>query len=223
MNARSIQASLCALTVGTSLTVAVPAFAQEDGTWEEGGENGALQGGEKKKPSETKSDDKPHPTVVLNVKFGPAFLLSAAGVTEFGLQLDFGYAVAKDLVTKRDALLITLSPGLLVRDNTILTAPLGVEYDFPLRIPVGDLYTYARASVGYAFGQISPAAFDKGYHGLVVQPAIGARLQFLDHFHIGIEPVGFQVFHFFASATTEGAPDVTHSAFQIYLFGGAHF
>ncbi len=178
--------------------------------------------GKKKEEPPPDADAKPT-RLVVDVKLGPAFILSAKGVTQFGLQLNAGYALSHDLVTKGDGLYLTVSPYLIVGEDLTLIAPLGAQYDLPLTmIPIQGVHAYARASVGYAYQKASTVPFDQGHHGFAVQPALGAKFTFFDRFHVGIEPFAFDIVHTFPPNKKQGV-EVTTLAYQLYIFVGAHF
>lgn len=217
------------MALAAGVLVAQSARAQEE--WKE-------EGGEKlppdDRPSSPKKADAPpaddanaKPTrFLVDLKIGPAFILSAKagrGSTQFGLQLNFGYALAHDLAAKNDALYLTLSPYLVVGSDLTLVAPLGVQYDMPLRmIPYEGLWAYARTSVGYAYYQAPGNSIDKGNHGFAVQPAIGARVSFFERFHAGVEPFGLDIIHTIPPKST-AQTEQTIVAFQFAIFGGARF
>lgn len=210
-------AAAVVLSVGT-------AHAQEE--WkEEGGEKLPPDDHAPKKKAETPAEDpnaKP-PTFLAELKLGPAFLLSSKGVTEFGLQLNFGYALSHDLITRGDTLYLTVSPYLLVGEDLSIVAPLGAQYDLPLTmIPYKGISAYARVSAGYAYEKPRLLDFDKGSHGFAVQPAIGTKITFFERVHVGIEPFGFDILHVFPPKST-ASPELTITAFQLYIFGGATF
>jgi hypothetical protein len=201
------------------------ALAQDEWKEEGGGEKLPPDDHGPKKPKEEPPPDADaKPTrLILDIKLGPAFVLSAKGVTDFGLQLNAGYALSHDLVTKGDALFLTVSPYLIVGEAVTLIAPLGVQYDLPLAmIPYKGVSAYARVSGGYAYQTFAKLAFDQGYHGFAVQPALGAKFAFFDRFHVGIEPFAFDVVHTFPPNKKAGV-EQTMTAFQLYIFGGAHF
>jgi hypothetical protein len=182
---------------------------------------------EKEKDGEAGTSVAP-PKLLVELKIGPAFVLASKlggnrGATEFGLTLNAGYALGRDLATAGDTLWLTVSPNLLVGSDVGLIAPLGAQYDLPLKmIPYEGLYAYARASVGYAFYQPPFTSIDKGVHGFAVQPAIGARMTIAQRFHVGIEPLGFSILHVFPPKST-AQPEDTLVAFQIAILGGARF
>ena len=212
------------LLLAVSLSSSTAALAQEE--WKE-------EGGEKPPPDDrpVKKKEEPPPDpadlkparLILDLKLGPAFVLSAKGVTEFGLQVNVGYALTHDMVTKGDGLYLTLSPYLLAGEDLSLIAALGLQYDLPLTmIPYKGVYAYARVSGGYLYQKNATLEFDKGYHGFAVQPALGAKFTIFDRFHVGIEPFAFDILHTFPPKTTL-IPEQTLSAFQLYIFGGASF
>jgi hypothetical protein len=180
-----------------------------------------------KEKEEAQADTKPT-RFLVDLKIGPVFILAAKaagtrGATEFGLQINAGYALAHDLATKGDAFYLTVSPYLIVGSDLSLVAPLGVQYDMPLTmIPYKGLSAYARASVGYAFYQPPLLKISDGIHSLAVQPALGAKLAIGDRFHVGIEPFGLDILHTFPTKNTTQAED-TLVAFQLAIFGGARF
>jgi hypothetical protein len=215
--AMSISMATCLLAAGT-------AAAQEE--WKE-------DGGEKPPPDDrpAKKKDDPKPAdpnekpkrVLVELKLGPAFILSSRGITEFGLQVNLGYAVANGMITPGDAFYLTLSPYMIVGEDLTLVTPLGVQYELPLKmIPYEGISVHARVNVGYAYYKPPLLDFDKGYHGVGVQPALGAKLSFLERFHVGIEPIGFDIITVFPPKDTN-QPTATASAFQLYIFGGAKF
>jgi hypothetical protein len=181
-----------------------------------------------KKEEETPPEDTgPPPRFLAELKIGPAFILAtrsaARGSTEFSLQVNVGYAFSHDAITKGDAFYLTLSPFLVVGADLTLVAPLGLQYDLPLKmINYKGLYAFARASVGYAFHQQLGSGAES--NAIAVQPALGARITFAERFHVGIEPFGFDVIHTFppTSMKNENVED-TIVAFQISIFGGARF
>lgn len=220
MTLRGVAASI---GIAAALLPAGAARAQDD--WTDGGEKPPpVDRPARKKPEDVKPREKAPPTRFLaEAKLGPAFSLSFRGVTEFGLQLNFGYAVARDLAMKDDALYLTVSPYMVVGERLTLVAPLGAQYDLPLTmIPYEGISAYARVSVGYAYYKPAQLAFDVGQHGVAVQPAAGARLSFLERFHVGIEPISFDVLSVFPPASVK-MPDATYSWFQLYIFGGGRF
>jgi hypothetical protein len=220
-------ARLVATTMGIAAGVlgAESALAQEDWKEEQSVEKLPPDDRPNKKKADAPADDasaKPA-RFLLDLKLGPAFLLSERGITEFSIQLNAGYAIAHDLVAKGDTFFLTLSPYLLVGENFSVIAPLGVQYDLPLKmIPYKGISAYARVSVGYAYRKPALVGFDQGYHGLAVQPALGVKINFLDRFHFGFEPFGFDVIQTFPPSSTN-VPAGTASAFQIYIVGGAQF
>jgi len=230
MTFRRVAASIA---IAAGLLAPAAAFAQED--WKEQGDGQPPPDDHKKKEKEneeSKPDAPEKPTrFLLDLKIGPAFILATRqsaikGSTEFALQLNAGYAVSHDLATKGDALYLTLSPFLIVGSDLTLVAPLGAQYDLPLTmIPYKGLHAYARASVGYAYYKPVGLAFDQGIHSLAVQPAIGARLTFSEHFHVGIEPIGFDIVHTFLpkAALATGQAEDTIVAFQLAILGGVRF
>ncbi len=212
------------LVLAASVFSSTAALAQEE--WKD-------EGGEKPppddRPAKKKEEPPPDPAdlkparLILDLKLGPAFVLSAKGVTEFGLQVNVGYALSHDMVAKGDGLYLTLSPYLLAGEDLSLIAALGVQYDLPLTmIPYKGVYAYARVSGGYLYQKNATLEFDKGYHGFAVQPALGAKFTIFDRFHVGIEPFAFDILHTFPPKTTL-IPEQTLSAFQLYIFGGASF
>lgn len=214
-----VAATFAALALG-----APQALAQDE--WKE-------DSGEKPPPDDRPARKKADPADVdpdaasrrwlLELKFGPAFLLASRGVTEFGLQINLGYAIARDLITKDDSFYLTFSPYMLVGEDLTLVTPLGAQYDLPLKmIPYEGISAYARVSVGYAYYKPPLFDFDKGYHGLAVQPAVGAKLAFLKRFHVGIEPFGFDIVSVFPPKSTQVSGS-TNSVFQLYIFGGMKF
>ncbi len=212
------------LVIAAGVLASGVALAQEE--WkEDGGEKPPPDdhaGKKKEEPPPADAERKPG-NVVLDLKLGPAFVLSAKGVTEFGLQVNAGYALSHDLITKGDALFLTVSPYLIVGEAVKLVAPLGVQYDLPLAmIPYKGIAAYARVSAGYAYQSFANVAFSQGFHGFAVQPALGAKFTFFDRFHVGIEPFAFDIVHTFPPNKKVGV-EQTLSAFQIYIFGGAQF
>lgn len=212
------------LLLAASVSSSTAALAQEE--WKE-------EGGEKPPPDDrpVKKKEEPPPDpadlkparLILDLKLGPAFVLSAKGVTEFGLQVNVGYALTHDMATKGDGLYLTLSPYLLAGEDLSLIAALGLQYDLPLTmIPYKGVYAYARVSGGYLYQKNATLELDKGYHGFAVQPALGAKFTIFDRFHVGIEPFAFDILHTFPPKTTL-IPEQTLSAFQLYIFGGASF
>jgi hypothetical protein len=218
--------SALAVSMMAACVLAAGSAAAQDEWKEDGGEKPPPDDRPAKKKEDPKPAEDPNAKprrVLLELKLGPAFLLASGSVTEFGLQLNLGYALSNSLITKGDAFYLTLSPYLLVGEDLTLVAPLGLQYDLPLEmIPYEGIYVYARVSGGYAYYKPPLVGFDTGYHGIAVQPALGAKLAFLERFHVGIEPVGFDIFHLFPPRTTNVA-DYTVSAFQLYIFGGARF
>lgn len=216
--------SMAMVTAVCTLATAA-ATAQEEWKEEESGEKPPPDdrpAKKKEEPAQPADDAKPK-RVLLDLKLGPAFSLSFRGVTEFGLQLNFGYAIVNDMITKGDAFYLTLSPYMIVGERLTLVAPLGAQYDLPLKmIPYEGITAYARVSAGYAYFKQVGADFDNGIHGFAVQPALGAKLSFLDRFHVGIEPVGFDVVTVFPPRSTN-QPTQTNASFQLYIFGGARF
>lgn len=221
---RASRAPAMSMAMVACLLAARTASAQDD--WKE-------DSGEKPppddRPAKKKQDAKPEEPdakpkrFLLDLKFGPAFSLSFGGVTEFGLQLNFGYALTTGMITKGDALYLTLSPYTIVGERVTLVAPLGAQYDLPLKmIPYEGITAYARVSVGYAYFKQVGANIDNGIHGVAVQPALGAKLSFLERFHVGIEPFGFDVVSIFPPRSTN-QPNDTNASFQLYIFGGARF
>lgn len=168
------------------------------------------------------------PKLLVELKIGPAFVVASKlggskGATEFGITLHAGYALGHDLATPGDALYLTLSPNLLTGSDLALIAPLGAQYDFPLKmIPYEGLYAYARASFGYVYYQPPFTKIDNGIHGFSAQPALGARMTLAQRFHVGIEPIGFSILRTFPPASTNQRED-TLVAFQIAILGGARF
>jgi len=212
------------LVLAASVFSSTAALAQEE--WKD-------DGGEKPPPDDrpVKKKEEPPPDpadlkparLILDLKLGPSFVLSAKGVTEFGLQVNVGYALTHDMVAKGDGLYLTLSPYLLAGEDLSLIAALGLQYDLPLTmIPYKGVYAYARVSGGYLYQKNATLEFDKGYHGFAVQPALGAKFTIFDRFHVGIEPFAFDILHTFPPKTTL-IPEQTLSAFQLYIFGGASF
>lgn len=212
-----------AMSMAACVLVAGAAAAQDEWKDEEGEEIPPDDHpGKKKEVPKPDRDAKPA-RFVADLKLGPAFVLSSRGVTEFGLQLNFGYALANSLAMKDDALYVTVSPYLITGEDLALVAPLGAQYELPLKmIPYEGISAYARVSVGYLYYKPPLLDFDKGYHGVAVQPALGAKLSFLDRFHVGIEPFAFDVYTVFPPKSTS-LPTSTQSAFQLYIFGGARF
>lgn len=226
-----------AIGVGAALLVS-PGWARAEDEWKEDqGEKPPPDDRPAKKPESTKEKDKDPaapgatttPTkLLLDLKIGPAFILASKfggsrGATEFGLQVNLGYAIARDLGLKGDALYLTVSPNLLVGSDLALVAPIGAQYDLPLTmIPYEGLYAYARASFGYAFYQPPFSKIDNGIHSFAAQPALGARLTFSERFHVGIEPFGLSIFRTFPAKSTGNTED-TIVAFQIAILGGARF
>jgi len=211
------------LAAAAVLAAAGSAEAQEEWKDEGGDKLPPDDRPKKKEEAPAVSPDAKPPKLIAELKLGPAFLLSARGVTEFGLQLNFGYAMAHSLITRGDALYLTVSPYLLVGEDLSIVAPLGVQYDLPLTmIPYEGISAYARTSVGYAYVKPPLLDFDRGFHGFAVQPAIGAKIAFYERFHVGIEPFGFDILHVIPPQST-AAPELTITAFQLYIFGGARF
>lgn len=221
----TFRGTAASFVIAASLLSSSAALAQDE--WkEEGGEKPPPEDRPTKKKDETPPDQqapaKPA-TLILDLKLGPAFVLSAKGVTEFGLQINVGYALTHDMIAKGDGLFLTLSPYMLVGEDLSLIAPLGVQYDLPLTmIPYEGVYAYARVSGGYLYQKNATLDFDKGYHGFAVQPALGAKFAIFGRFHVGIEPFAFDILHTFPPKTTN-VPEQTISAFQLYIFGGASF
>ncbi|MBK8252879.1 MAG: hypothetical protein IPK82_09445 [Polyangiaceae bacterium] len=216
--------AVVAATIATLVLGAPQALAQDE--WKE-------DNGEKPPPDDRPARKKDDGAQVdpdaasrkwlLELKFGPAFLLASRGVTEFGLQINLGYTIARDLITKDDSFYLTFSPYMLVGEDLTLVTPLGAQYDLPLKmIPYEGISAYARVSVGYAYYKPPLVDFDKGYHGLGVQPAVGAKLAFLKRFHVGIEPFGFDIVSVFPPKSTQVSGG-TNSVFQLYIFGGMKF
>lgn len=231
MSMRRAVPLLAKAMITASLFAAGAARAQDE--WKEEGDKpppadhpAAKKDKEREKEQEQAADDAKPTRFLLDLKIGPAFVLAArqtSGSTDFSLQLNVGYAIAHDAVTQGDAFYLTLSPYLIVGSDLTLVAPLGLQYDLPLKmIAYKGLYAYARASVGYAGYQPPQTSIDKGEHAIAVQPAIGARITFAERFHVGIEPFGLDVVHTFP-AKSSGNADNTLVAFQIALFGGARF
>ena len=201
------------------------AIAQDE--WkDDGGEkppNDDAHQGKKKDPAKPEGAEEKPARVLLDVKLGPAFMLSSSGVTDFGIQVNAGYAISHDLATKGDALWLTVSPYMFIGEDAAFVAPLGAQYDLPLKmVPYDGLSAYARVSAGYAYQQLRGLQIDQGYHGFAVQPALGAKLALFDHFHAGIEPFAFDILHVFPPNKKAGV-EVTTTAYQIYVFAGAHF
>lgn len=210
------------MVMAAGLLAASPAAAQDE--WkEEGGETAPPDNHPGKKQEERPDVDAAPKRFLADLKFGPAFSLSFNGVTEFGLQVNLGVALTHDMVTKGDAFYLTLSPYMLVGERLTLIAPLGAQYDLPLKmIPYEGISAYARVSVGYAYFKQVGAAFDNGVHGVAVQPSLGAKLSFLERFHVGLEPIGFDIVTILPPKSTN-QPAATISSFQLYLFLGARF
>jgi hypothetical protein len=243
MTLRGVLQVALGLGIATPLAAPTAALAQEE--WKE-------EEGEKPPPDDrpatppkTRDKDKdrdadgqgqegatgtsaPPPKLLLELKIGPAFVVASKlggskGATEFGIYLHAGYALGHDLATSGDVFYLTITPNLLVGSDFGVIAPLGAQYDFPLKmIPYEGLYAYARASVGYLYYQPPFVKIDNGVHGFAVQPAIGARMTLAQRFHVGIEPLGFSVLHTFPPKSTTQRED-TLVAFQIAILGGARF
>lgn len=221
MNFRMAAASM---VIAASALHSRAALAQDE--WkEDGGEkppNDDAHQGKKKDPPKAEGEEKPS-HVLLDVKLGPAFMLSSSGVTDFGIHINAGYALAHDLATKGDALWLTVSPYMFIGEDAAFVAPLGAQYDLPLKmVPYDGLSAYARVSVGYAYQQLRGLNIDQGYHGFAVQPALGVKLALFDHFHVGFEPFAFDILHVYPPNKKAG-PEVTTLAYQIYVVAGAHF
>lgn len=177
----------------------------------------------KKKAAPKPDSDASPRRFLLDFKLGPAFSLSFSGVTEFGLQLNFGYALSTGMITPGDAFYLTVSPYAIIGERLTLVAPLGVQYDLPLKmIPYEGIFAYARVSTGYAYFKDRSVNVDQGLHGLGIQPALGAKVSFLERFHVGIEPIGFDIISVFPPKSTN-QPEATNASFQLYIFGGARF
>jgi hypothetical protein len=200
------------------------AAAQEDWKEEDTGDKPPPDDRPVKKKDAPKPDSDASPRrFLLDFKLGPAFSLSFSGVTEFSLQLHFGYAVSTSMFTPGDAFYLTVSPYAIIGERLTLVAPLGVQYDLPLKmIPYEGISAYARVSAGYAYFKQVGADFGNGLHGLGIQPALGAKLSFLDRFHVGIEPIGFDIITVFPPKSTNQS-EATNASFQLYIFGGAKF
>lgn len=223
-------ATSIALGAAGAILLAAPAAQAQEEWKEEGGEAPPPDDHPAKKPDKKQIEDAPpgDPSAaparfLADLKIGPAFVLTASGVTEFSLQLNFGYALAQDLAMKGDAFYLTVSPYLLVGEDLALVAPLGAQYEMPLKmIPYEGISAYVRTSVGYAFYKPPLLGFDQGLHGFAVQPAIGAKLAFFKRFHVGIEPLGFDILTVFPPKSTNQSTATT-SAFQLAIFAGAKF
>lgn len=227
-----------AIGVGAALLVSTGWARAQDEWKEDQGEKPPPDDRPAKKPEGAKDKDPAAPVataaattptkLLVDLKIGPAFILASKfggsrGATEFGLQVNLGYAIARDLGLKGDTFYLTVSPNLLVGSDLALIAPLGVQYDLPLTmVPYEGLYAYARASFGYAFYQPPFSKIDNGIHSFAAQPALGARLTFSERFHVGIEPFGLTILRTFPAKSTGNTED-TIVAFQIAILGGARF
>ena len=114
-----------------------------------------------------------------SLKAGPAIEVSTFSETQFSLQLDAGYAVVGS-----DGYL-TFTPQFGFGDVTSIWLPLGFQYDIPL--PVENLYVYPRASVGFAYVTRVEEA------GVALIPEFGAKYQFHENGHVGIEPFSMPI------------------------------
>lgn len=207
----------------SALTVGL-ASAQDE--WkEDGGEKPPSDDAhppKKKEAPPAEAEQKPS-RVLLDVKLGPAFLLSSSGVTDFGIQLNFAYGIAHDLATKGDTFWLGVSPYMFIGEDAAFVAPISAQYDLPLKvIPYDGISAYARVSAGYAYHQLRGLKIDQGYHGFAVQPALGMKVALFDRFHVGIEPFAFDIVHTYPPYKKAG-PEETTLAYQIYVFAGAHF
>lgn len=219
---RALAMSMAMATCG----LAAGAATAEDEWKEDGGEAPPPDDRPAKKKKDAPTPDAPDAKparVLLELKLGPAFSLSFGGVTEFGLQVNAGYALVNGMITKGDAFYLTVSPYMLVGERLTLVAPLGAQYDLPLKmIPYEGISAYARVSVGYAYFKQVGADIDNGIHGVAVQPALGAKLAILERFHVGIEPIGFDFVSVFPPKSTN-QPNATNVSYQLYIFGGVRF
>src|SRR5262245_31355356 len=102
---RMPRALAMSMTMAAGLLVAGVAAAEDEWKEDQSGEKPPPDDHpvKKKKDEEKAKDPNAKPARFLaDLKLGPAFVLSGGGATEFSLQLNFGYAVARDVITKDD-------------------------------------------------------------------------------------------------------------------------
>jgi hypothetical protein len=118
---------------------------------------------------------------MANMKIGPAIGIGEfSGYTAFGLELEAGYAVIANHGY------ITFSPNFAFGDLTLITLPVGFQYEFEL--PVDKLYAYGRFGLGMA---IVTEGGDPVFH---MGPHAGAKYQITEMFHVGAEPLSFPIY-----------------------------
>lgn len=121
-------------------------------------------------------------TAFVNVALGPTIYLDG-GRTQLHVSLQTGLNVARHLY-------VVFEPtGAFGRGGTVVTLPLGLQYDLPIRA-VRHLFVYPRLMVGAGLFLDSPgtrAAF-------VVEPGFGIKYAVAGVWNIGFEPFDFPIY-----------------------------
>lgn len=141
--------------------------------------------------------------MMANLRIGPSFGLGAGFGAGFTLAPEFGYAVALE-----NNLYVVAAPQFTFSTLTLITLPVGVQYDYPL--PVKNLYVTGRFLAGYtilAGGRGGGGAF-------TLIPELGAKYVIDKKFNVGMEPISIPVFIGSGRA---------FEYYRINLYGGLNF
>ncbi len=139
--------------------------------------------------------------IMVNAKIGPAIgIADFSKFTAFALELEGGYAILG-----REGY-VTFSPSFAFGAATVITLPVGFQYEFGL--PVDNLSVYGRATVGVGFETKS------GYAAFHIGPHAGAKYQITPMFHAGLEPISLPMYF------GDGGVGMHY---RILAYGGADF
>lgn len=141
---------------------------------------------------------------MINLKLGGGFFTNTGGAKEFVLELDAGRA----LVGNNGYIL--LSPHFSFGDYTVVTIPVGFQWDF--QMPLKDLYIYPRATFGYSYLNAGGATL----HNFSVAPAVGVKYVLASgRVNVGVEPFNMPIL-----IGGEGGP---YPEYRFNAYGGVNF
>ena len=141
----------------------------------------------------------------FNLKLGPSFGVNDSSVTQFALQLEFGYQVIPNghLVF----------PFQMQMGNSVfgLGIPVGFQYDIPIG-GVKGLFIYPRLVLGYAVFIPSGEATST-QHVFLLAPGFGIKYVLKDQFQFGFEPFELPI----------GIGSATGVSYRLNFYAGIKF
>ncbi len=119
---------------------------------------------------------------MVNLKLGGGFFTNTGGAKEFVIELDAGRAVVGN------SGYVVFSPHFSFGDYTVVTIPVGFQWDFEM--PVKNLYVYPRAVLGYSYLHVEGATV----HSFSLAPAIGVKYVLAGgRVNVGLEPFNMPI------------------------------